>query len=257
MPRAGLLLLPFLLCFGPETAGSIDPAALKVIVDYVNQPITLREFQYAFVVSLRREKCDQPTNLQEQLPKEALNDMNKALTKQGSQYIPNNWPIVAARPKSQRTHWEHSERRLLNGGQNSLVAQLKARTCTPNCCLILFTFNSPCTSMCLVENGPYNILSMTSNTFSDVNNNYKAFVFQRIYANDTRPVVTRHELLQAWHRLPNVSLLRCDHNGCQDCAATDPENNPCLAGKIRNGAGNRVRLFLPLASLAAHVLLAR
>ncbi|TFJ97460.1 antigen-presenting glycoprotein CD1d-like [Platysternon megacephalum] len=232
MPRAGLLLLLLLLCFGPETTGSIDPAALSVIVDYVNQPLTLGEAQYTFVVSLPHEKCNQPTNLEEQLPEEALNDMNQALARQGTPYIPDDWPIVAARPRRRKTHWQHSEWRLLNGGQNSLVAQLKTRTCTPNCCLILFTRYSPCMRMCLAENGPYNILGMTSDAFSDINNNYKAFVFQRIFEDDdTEPEVTRQDLLQAWHRLRDVPLLRCDNNVCQDCAATDPENNPCLAGK--------------------------
>ncbi|CAM5173161.1 unnamed protein product [Eretmochelys imbricata] len=231
MPRAGLLLLPLLLCFGPETTRSINPAALRVIVDYVNQNLTLNGSQYTFVVSLPHEKCNKPINLQEQLPERVLNATNQALTKPGGQYTPNNESIVAARPLHRKTRWQHSEWRLLHGGQNSSVAQLKARTCRPNCCLILFTLNSPCTSVCLAENRPYNILSMTSDAFLDINSNYKAFVFQRIFCNDTWPVVTRQELLEAWHRLHNVPLLRCDNNGCQDCAATDPENNPCLAGK--------------------------
>nr|XP_048688606.1 uncharacterized protein LOC125627980 [Caretta caretta]XP_048688607.1 uncharacterized protein LOC125627981 isoform X1 [Caretta caretta]XP_048688608.1 uncharacterized protein LOC125627981 isoform X2 [Caretta caretta] len=232
MPTAGLLLLLLLLCFGPETSTSINPAALRVIVDYVNRPLTLDGSQYAFVVSLPRETCNQPTNLQEQLPETALNAMNQALAKPDGQYTLNDWPIVAARPRHRKTRWQHSEWRLLHRGKNSSVAQLKARTCRPNCCLILFTLNSPCTSMCLAENGPYNILSMTSDAFLDIDSNYKAFVFQRIFCNDTWPVVSRQELLEAWHQLHDVPLLRCENNCCQDCAATDPENNPCLAGKI-------------------------
>nr|XP_032648875.1 uncharacterized protein LOC116832306 [Chelonoidis abingdonii] len=232
MPRAGLLLLPLLFCFGPETAGSIDPATLKVIVDYVNQPLTLGESQYAFIVSLPREKCNQPNNLQEQLPEAVLSAMNQALSRQGVPYAPDDSPIIAARPRRRGAHWQHSEWRLLHGGQNSLVAKLKARTCRLNCCLILFTFNSPCTSMCLLVNGPYNIIGMTRDAFLDIDNNYKAFVFQRIFHNDTLPPMTRQNLLDAWHRLPAVPLLRCNNNGCQDCASVDPQNNPCLAGMM-------------------------
>ncbi|CAM4617334.1 unnamed protein product, partial [Lepidochelys kempii] len=231
MPTAGLLLLPLLLCFGPETSTSINPAALRVIVDYVNQPLTLDGSQYAFVVSLPRETCNQPTNLQEQLPETALNAMNQALAKPIGQYTLNDWPIVAARPRHRKTRWQHSEWRLLHRGKNSSVAQLKARTCRPNCCLILFTLNSPCTSMCLVENGPYNILSMTSDAFLDIDSNYKAFVFQRIFCNDTWPVVTRQELLEAWHQLHDVPLLRCENRTARTALRRTPKTTPAWLGR--------------------------
>ncbi|EMP28663.1 Matrix metalloproteinase-9 [Chelonia mydas] len=201
-------------CLDSETARSIDPAMLRVIVDYVNWPLTLGKCQYAFVVSLPRDTCNQPTSLQEQLPEEVLTAMNQALARQGGQYTPNDGPIVAARPRHRKTRWQHSEWRLLHGEENSWVAQLKARTCRPTCCLILFTLNSPCTSMCLVVNGSFNMLGTTRAAFSDIDNNYQAFVFQRIFVNDTWPMVTRQELLDTWHRLHNVPLLRCDNNGC-------------------------------------------
>ncbi|CAM4688639.1 unnamed protein product [Lepidochelys olivacea] len=43
MPRAGLLLLSLLLCFGTETARSIDSATFKAIMDHVHQyrPVTI------------------------------------------------------------------------------------------------------------------------------------------------------------------------------------------------------------------------
>ncbi|KAM9113606.1 uncharacterized protein ACDP82_020251 [Pangshura tecta] len=301
MPRAGLLLLPLLLCFGPETAGSIDPAALQKIVDRVNKHLTLGERQYAFVVSLPRELCDEPSKLpnktlEKLLPNKILDAMKQELRKDGGLYNPKNGNIVAARPRHKETHsehneWlllhgdknsrnsqnvatylpkhqlkerramihpfdglynppsenivaarplnvrgkymEHSKWRLLQGGKNSLVAQLKARTCTLNCCLILFTLNSPCTKVCLAENGPYNIMQMTSDAFSDITENYKAFVFQRIFHNDMQSVVTCKKLLEAWHRLRNVPLLRCEKSVCQNCAGNDTAKHPncCLAGK--------------------------
>ncbi|TFJ97454.1 tapasin-related protein-like [Platysternon megacephalum] len=146
-------------------------------------------------------------------------------------YNPPSRTILAARPLNvSGKYTEHSEWRLLSG-PNSHVAQLKARTCRPKCCLILFTLNLPCTNVCLAKNGPFNIMQMTSDAFSDIAKKYKAFVFQRIFVNDTWPVVTRKELLQAWHRLHNVTLLCCDNNGCQKCTSVYPENNPFLAGK--------------------------
>ncbi|CAM4671807.1 unnamed protein product [Lepidochelys olivacea] len=191
------------------------------------------------VVSLPRETCNQPTNLQEQLPETALNAMNQALAKPIGQYTLNDWPIVAARPRHRKTRWQHSEWRLLHRGKNSSVAQLKARTCRPNCCLILFTLNSPCTSMCLAENGPYNILSMTSDAFLDIDSNYKAFVFQRIFCNDTWPVVTRQELLEAWHQLHDVPLLRCAaKTGLPGLRCDGPRKQPLPGWEdIDSGAG--------------------
>ncbi|XP_039374515.1 uncharacterized protein LOC120394320 [Mauremys reevesii] len=298
MPRAGLLLLlPLLLCFGPETAGSINRAALQKIVDHVDKYLRLGELQYAFVVSLPRELCDDPSKqfnnmLEEKLPNKTLDAMKQALRKNGGLYNPKNGNIIAARPRYKKTHSEHSEWLLLHGdknsrnsqnlatylpkrqlkemratirpfdglysgnivaarplnvrgkymehsewrllsGPNSLVAQLKARTCKLNCCLILFTLNSPCTKVCLAQKGPFNIMQMTSNAFSDIAKDYKAFVFQRIFRNDTQSVVTRKELLEAWHRLHNVPLLRCENSVCNDCAGNDTAThpNPCLAGK--------------------------
>ncbi|XP_039373696.1 uncharacterized protein LOC120393186 [Mauremys reevesii] len=233
MPRAGLLLLPLLLCFGPETVGSINPAALKKIVDHVNNNGGVNK-QYAFATALPHATCSNPQDVATYLPMAQLADMRRKIGPFGALYNPPNGNIVAARPKTVITprgnYTEHSEWRLLSG-PNSLVAQLTARTYGQNSCLILFTFNSPCSSKCLREAGRSNIVNMTSAAFLAINNNFKAFVFQKIFDYDMKPEVTRQALLQAWHRLRHVPLLRCDNNGCQDCAPVDPRNNPCLAGK--------------------------
>ncbi|KAH1181149.1 hypothetical protein KIL84_002083 [Mauremys mutica] len=235
MPRAGFLLLPLLLCFGPETTGSIDLAALSVIVNYVNHYGGVNK-QYAFAVSLPHATCRNPQNIERYLPRTQLGDMKDVILRFGALYNPDRGNIVAARPRDVMTprgkYTEHSEWRLLQGGQNSHVAQLTARTYGQNSCLILFTFNSPCSTKCLREAGRSNIVNMTSAAFLAINNNYKAFVFQKIFDYDMKPEVTRKDLLDAWHRLRDVLLLRCDNNGCQDCAATSPRNNPCLAGKV-------------------------
>ncbi|CAM4702801.1 unnamed protein product, partial [Caretta caretta] len=233
MLRAGLLLLLLLLCFGTETVGSIDPATLRVIVDYVNHYGGVNS-QYAFAVSLPHATCRKPQNIERYLPRTQLGDMKDIIRPFGALYNPPSGNIVAARPREviipTGKYTEHSEWRLLSG-RKSLVAQLMHRTYGQNSCLILFTFNSPCSTKCLRKAGRSNIVQMTSAAFLAIDNNYKAFVFQKIFSYDLRPVVTRQDLLQAWHRLRHVPLLRCDNNGCQDCAATDPENNRCLAGK--------------------------
>ncbi|XP_065427435.1 uncharacterized protein LOC101945709 isoform X3 [Chrysemys picta bellii] len=231
MPRAGLLLLPLLLCFGPETAGSIKADALKVIVDHVNRYGGVNN-QYAFAVSLPNATCRKPQNIKKYLPRTQLADMRKKIRPFGGLYNSSSGNIVAARPLNvSQKDTQHSEWRLLQGGQNSLVAQLTARTYRRDSCLILFTLSSPCSTKCLRENGSSNIVQMTSDAFSAINKEYKAFVFQRIFDYDMKPEVTRKDLLDAWHRLHDVPLLRCDNNGCQNCSSVDPQNNPCLAGK--------------------------
>ncbi|XP_053865945.1 uncharacterized protein LOC128826602 isoform X2 [Malaclemys terrapin pileata] len=233
MPRAGLLLLPLLLCFGPETAGSINLTALKKIVDHVNRYGGVK-YQYAFAVSLPHATCTDPQDVATYLPMTELNSMRTTINQSNALYNPPSGNIVAARPKEVNTtkgnYTEHSEWRLLSG-PNSLVAQLTARTYRRDSCLILFTLNSPCSTKCLNKTGQFNIMGMTSAAFSAINKNYKAFVFQKIFHYDMKPEVTRKDLLEAWHRLRNVPLLRCDNNPCQDCASVDPRNNPCLAGK--------------------------
>nr|XP_025045396.1 uncharacterized protein LOC102461190 [Pelodiscus sinensis]XP_025045397.1 uncharacterized protein LOC102461190 [Pelodiscus sinensis] len=234
MARAGLLLLPLLLCFGPETAGSINPDELRGIVDYVNLNGGVNK-QYAFAAALPHGTCSNPQDVSTYLPRDQLADMRQKIRQFGDLYNPPRGNIVAARPKNVVTpkgnYTEHSEWRLLHGDQNSLVAQLKARTYGQNSCLILFTFNSPCSAKCLREAGRANIVQMTSDAFRSLDSNYKAFVFQQIFNYDLKPEVTRQALLQAWHRLRDVPLLRCDNNGCKDCAVAEPQNNPCLAGK--------------------------
>ncbi|CAM5123203.1 unnamed protein product, partial [Natator depressus] len=173
--------------------------------------------QYAFAVSLPRATCRKPKNIDRYLNRTQLGEMKDIILPFGALYNPPRGNIVAARPKDVNIttgkYTEHSEWRLLYGS-NSLVAQLKARTYGNNSCLILFTFNLPCSTKCLRGAGCSNIVGMTSAAFSAIDNNYKAFVFQKIFDYDLRPVVTRQDLLEAWHRLCDVPLLRCDNNSC-------------------------------------------
>ncbi|CAM2110258.1 unnamed protein product [Caretta caretta] len=117
MPRAGLLLLTLLLCFGPETVRIINPAALREIVDHV-------------------------------LPGNKLWDMQAAINEEGGLHDTDEGHIVAARMKHLGRAGEHAERHLLQGNQNSPVQKLLAWTYNERSCLIFFTIHSPCAGMC-------------------------------------------------------------------------------------------------------------
>nr|XP_023968110.1 uncharacterized protein LOC112060694 [Chrysemys picta bellii] len=226
MPRAGLLLLPLLLCFGPETAGSINPAALREIGDHVNKDGLAVE--YAFAISLEKASCENPSGLEQMLRRNKLQDMQAAINAEGSLYDPDEGPIVAARMKHLGRGGEHTEWRLLQGDQNSPVQKLLARPYNERSCLIFFTVRSPCAGTCLLVKRPHNILQMVSDTFRPIDHNYKAFVFRQIYWQDRD--LDPQSLLEAWHRLPDVPLLRCDTKGCRDCSGNDPntDTNACL-----------------------------
>ncbi|CAM4671919.1 unnamed protein product [Lepidochelys olivacea] len=208
MPRAGLLLLPLLLCFGTETVESTKPTALREIVDHVDKDGLAVE--YAFAVSLEKATCENPSGLEQVLPRNKLQDMQEAIKQEGGLQDPDKGNIVAARMK------------------NSPVQKLLVRTYNERSCLIFFTIHSPCAGTCQLVKRPHNILQMVSDTFRPIDHNYKAFVFRQIYRQDRD--LGPKSLLEAGHRLPNVPLLRCDTNGCRDCRGNDPktDTNACL-----------------------------
>ncbi|XP_065427238.1 uncharacterized protein LOC135976267 [Chrysemys picta bellii] len=216
MTRAGLLLLPLLLCFVPETTGNIDEKRLRDIVDHVDRYGVAE--QYAFAVSLNRTYCQNTAGLKRELPAHKLQQMRNALNQMGGLYDPADGHIVAATVnRLESGAGQHAEWRLLQGGQNSPVQKLLARTSGQNSCLIFFSLNSPCVGTCLAENGPYSILQMVSDTFHPIDDDYKAFVFRQIYWQDQNQ-------WQAWHQLRNVPLYRCK-NRCWNC---HEENPNCL-----------------------------
>ncbi|XP_043357155.1 uncharacterized protein LOC119847442 [Dermochelys coriacea] len=213
MLRAGLLLLPLLLCFGPETVGSTKPAALREIVDHVDKDGLAVE--YAFAVSLEKATCENPSDLEQVLPRNKLWDMQAAINQEDNLDDPDEGHIVAPRMKKQ-------------GDQNSPVQKLLVRTYNERSCLIFFTIHLPCAGTCLLGKRPHNILWLVSDTFRPIDHNYKAFVFRQIYRQDRD--LDPKSLLEAWHRLPDVPLLRCDTKGCRDCRGNDPntKTNACL-----------------------------
>ncbi|CAM4702929.1 unnamed protein product [Caretta caretta] len=213
MLRAGLLLLPLLLCFGPETVGSSNPITLGEIVDHVDKDGLAVE--YAFAVSLEKASCENTSSLEQVLLRNKLWDMQAAINQVGGLQNPDEGHIVAPRMKQQ-------------GDQNSPVQKILAQIYNERSCLIFFTVHSPCAGTCLLGKRPHNILWLVSDTFRPIDHNYKAFVFRQIYRQDRD--LGPKSLLEAWHRLPDVPLLRCDTTGCRDCRRNDPntDTNACL-----------------------------
>ncbi|CAM5123256.1 unnamed protein product [Natator depressus] len=208
MPRAGLLLLPLLLCFGPETVGSINPVMLGEIVDHVDKDGLAVE--YAFAISLEKATCENPSGLEQVLPRNKLQDMQAAIKQEGGLHDPDEGHIVAPQMKQQ-------------GDQNSPVQKLLAQIYNERSCLIFFTIRSPCAGTCLLGKRPHNILWLVSDTFRPIDHNYKAFVFRQIYRQDQD--LGPKSLMEAWDRLPDMPLLRCDTTGCRDCRGNEPKTN--------------------------------
>ncbi|KAM9113621.1 uncharacterized protein ACDP82_020262 isoform 4-T4 [Pangshura tecta] len=229
MPRAGLLLLPLLLCFGPETAGSISTQVLRHIVDHVDKHGF--ETEYAFAVSLKKLYCQNAADIEAVLPIDELRAMQAAISGGDRLYDPGQGNIVAAAVRAMpNMYTEHAEWRLLQGGRNSPVSKLLARTSgqnNNNICLIFFTLSSPCVGKCLNDKKHYNILEPVSNIFGPIDNNYKAFVFRKIFHND-RNHETRESLLKAWQQMKNVPLYLCDNKDCRDCFGNNSDD--CMDG---------------------------
>ncbi|CAM5123230.1 unnamed protein product [Natator depressus] len=223
LPHSAPWTAALLLWLGMGTLGHIREENLHTIINY----ITRFQVQYSFAVSLNRTYCDNPSDLRPELHEDELTRMWAAINQKGGLYDPEEGHIVAAQVKRLGRVAEHSEWRLLWGHRQSPVQKLLARTYKSSSCLIFFTLNSPCVGTCLEENGPYNILQMVSDTFRPISENYKAFVFRQIFWVDDKPE-KRRSLLDAWHRLDNVPLLRCDNNGCRDCSGNNPNTNHCL-----------------------------
>ncbi|CAM4691576.1 unnamed protein product [Caretta caretta] len=123
MPRAGLLLLSLLLCFGTETARSIDSATFKAIMDHVHQCIapspSPTTVQYAVAISLLQSVCKgtSPSELQKHLPMARLQAMKSKL-EMDLLYEGNH--IVATKPDKRGQHSLHSEWLMLRLDQNGV-----------------------------------------------------------------------------------------------------------------------------------------
>ncbi|CAM5123224.1 unnamed protein product [Natator depressus] len=228
LPHSAPWTAALLLWLGMGTLGHIREENLHTIINYITR-FRVRA-QYSFAVSLNRTYCDNPSDLRPELREDELTSMWAAINQKDSLYDPEEGHIVAAQVTSQGGSAEHTERSLLWGHRQSPVGKLLARTYNSSSCLIFFTLNSPCVGTCLQEYGPYNILQMVRDTFLNISENYKAFVFQQIFWVDWEHE-KRRSLLRAWHRLDNVPLLLCDNKSCRDCSGNNPNTNRCLPRK--------------------------
>ncbi|XP_039373681.1 uncharacterized protein LOC120393175 [Mauremys reevesii] len=259
MPRAGLLLLSLLLCFGPETVRSINPDALKVIVNYVDRFRPDNNGQYAAAVSLPQAACNlfKEKQLMTYLSEAELKKMKAKLN---SKELFEGQKITAARPKFQKNHPTlHSEFLLLSPDQNGIspISRLLDNTrgqkncsetrvpdkeCGSNCykkwypdqpcgwnsCLIFFTKNSPCLGTCLNDSSCFYIRDLMDGVFGAINNNFQALAFQQVYWKDKAQ--KRKALWEAWQTIQNAPMYKCDNNGCASCAKKNLSKNRCLEG---------------------------
>ncbi|CAM4688630.1 unnamed protein product [Lepidochelys olivacea] len=147
--------------------------------------------------------CILPAKLIRQLPKDQLQNMQKAINNPGGLCKPGQGNIPAAAVNGLPSGaGEHAEWRWLQGSWKSPVRKLLAWTYNTSC-LIFFTLDSPCAGRCLRKNRPHSIVDMVSDTFRPLGSNSKAFVFRQI----DQEAVTPQSLLEAWHQLHYVPLL--------------------------------------------------
>ncbi|XP_039374592.1 uncharacterized protein LOC120394428 [Mauremys reevesii] len=264
MPKARLLLLPLLLCFGPETTGSINPDALKTIVDYVHQyrpppPIV----QYAVAISLPQSVC-QGTNLkklQKHLPVTELQMMQSTL-KTDHLYEGNH--TVAAKPNKSDNHSLHSEWLMFRLDQNNVssVSRLldKARgqnkccvtqalaewfgsnrytkwflnnPCGWNRCFVFFTYFAPCLGTCLSLKDDHRIQQLMDGIFGAIDEDRRALAFKEVFGQDRGR--GKQFVWNSWQTLCNVPMYQCDDQGCHSCKEKDVNKNSCLTA-VKNPA---------------------
>ncbi|XP_053865896.1 uncharacterized protein LOC128826571 [Malaclemys terrapin pileata] len=257
MPRAGLLLLPLLLCFGPETAGSINSDALKAIVDHIHQyhpspPI----IQYAVAISLPQSMCNSnsPSELNEHLPVAELQAMKSKLE---TDILYEGDHIVAAKPEKSGNRYLHSEWLMLSLDQNGvspvsrLLDKSRGQTkcqetraldemhgnnryprsfpnnpCGWNRCFVFFTYYAPCLRTCLSLKDDHRIQELMDGIFSAIDEDHRALAFQEVFDQDINR--GKQFVWNSWQTLCNVPMYQCNNQGCQSCEEKDVNKNSCL-----------------------------
>ncbi|XP_074873946.1 uncharacterized protein LOC142025230 isoform X2 [Carettochelys insculpta] len=256
MPRAGLLLLPLLLCFGPETAGSIDPAALKAIVDHIHQYQPQYVVNYAVAMSLPWSMCKEASSseLQRHLPVTELKDMKSQLEK-GTLFEGDH--IVAAKPDKSASPPEHPEWQMFKLDQNGVspISRLLDKTrrqsqcpettalgeehgsnrytnwyqsnpCRWDRCFIYFTNFSPCLGTCLSLKKDHCIQQLMDGIFGGIDKDLRALAFKKLYKEAIPD--GKQFIWNSWQTLCKVPFYKCNDQDCHSCAEKDVNTNLCL-----------------------------
>ncbi|XP_065427253.1 uncharacterized protein LOC135976271 [Chrysemys picta bellii] len=271
MPRAGLLLLPLLLCFGPETARSIDQVALKAIVDHVHQyrPVTAPAptDQYAVAISLPQSMCNgiSPSELNEHLPVSELQAMKSKLetdllyegdhvvaaakpnkhAESGTQYLHSEWlmfhldqngvsPVSRLLDKSRdQTKCQETRAFEESYGNNRYPRSFLNNPCGWNRCFVFFTYYSPCLGTCLSLKDDHRIQDLMDGIFSAIDSDHRALAFKEVFKKDRS--LGKQIVWNSWQTLCKVPLYQCDDQGCQSCKEKDVNKNSCLTA-VKNPA---------------------
>nr|XP_025036247.1 uncharacterized protein LOC112544376 [Pelodiscus sinensis] len=260
--RARLLLLPLLLCFGPDTAGSISLDTLKQIVDYVHPKYKPEKTdQYAVAITLPRSMCQSasPSDLQEHLQV----DLDAMKLKLKDAFLYEGRHIVAAKPTrptkpDQRDQYsQHAEWQMFSLDQNrvSPVSRLLDKTreqvacqetealeenfgsnrytvwfpnnkCTWNGCFVFFSFFSPCLRTCLSLKSDHRIPQLMDGIFGAIHEEHRALAFKEVFKQDRSK--GKQFTWNSWQTLCRVPMYLCDDQGCHSCAEKDVNKNLCL-----------------------------
>ncbi|XP_042328659.1 uncharacterized protein LOC121933256 [Sceloporus undulatus] len=226
-PGFSLLCVAVLLSLGNGAFGNIDLNNLKTIIDYITEYGIDAKYEYAVAVRLDKPYCINPTpeNLETALPMREMRRMHNAIRQRNGLYVPDEISnIVAARPETNTQ--KHAEWRLLSGGQNSPVDRMLAGKDRQNSCLIFFTHFSPCIDRCLNPNDKGSIVDMVNFLFNTFERDLRAFVFETIYPDDAMKI---EKVDEAWGRIKDAPLFRCDINSCILCFNNSPPGTltPC------------------------------
>ncbi|KAG6922904.1 hypothetical protein G0U57_000601 [Chelydra serpentina] len=252
--------MPLLLCFGPETAGSINPVALKAIVDHVHQyhPVTtpVPTVQYAVAISLPQSVCQSTSlhDLQKHLPVAELQEMKSKLE---TGFLYEGEHIVAAKPDKSDTRSLHSEWLMLCLDQNGvspvsrLLDKVRSQTkcqvtraleewfgsnrytrwfpnnqCGWNGCFVFFSYFAPCLGTCLSLKDDHRIQQLMDGIFGAIDEDRRALAFKEVFLQDRGR--GKQFVWNSWQTLCKVPMYQCDDKGCQSCEEKDVNKNSCL-----------------------------
>nr|XP_055053428.1 uncharacterized protein LOC129438634 [Misgurnus anguillicaudatus] len=214
----------------------IDSNTLARIIAFFEQ--TYKRFdenkterQYAIAINVPMNQCEagfKPSTenfLTKEIPEDVKNSFNieEYPVYQGEQ-------LIAAGVIWRKRYTMHSERLLLNPTperpttpMQNLLNKRQNYSCT-----VFFTLDSPCSTVCLDKNNPYNILNGLK-TWSQ-HRGIKVFVFKNFWDKDLNQT---REVLEGRYReiINNVPLYRCENeNECHACGGQNnaPINEHCL-----------------------------
>lgn len=184
------------------------------------------ERQYAVAINVPTDQCQYRLQQNNFLTSEDAETVKTAMV--NAQYPVYRGEELIAAGTIRRRYTIHSERLLLNPTPEEPVTPMQnlLNRRTDDSCTVFYTFNSPCTTVCLDENNKYNILKSLEGWSG--HSGIKAFVFKKFWDKESS---TREILEERFRKIINyVPLYRCDNDGCHACGGQNnaPINERCF-----------------------------